>query len=211
MTGGNGNDKYYIDNAADVLHEGASEGTLDIAYTSVSYTLGAGVYVERLYATSSAGLTLQGNELVNAIFGGAGNDTLIGGAGADTLTGNAGNDRLVGGAGIDTLFGNAGADVFVLQNLAVDRDTIRDFEAADQIEVSAALFGGGLVAGSLAANQFLSNGTGVAGDSDDRFVYNNSTGALYFDIDGSGATARVQIATLTGMPTLTAGDFTIVA
>ncbi len=211
MTGGIGNDKYYVDNAGDVLHEGAAEGTLDIAYASVSYVLGAGVYVERLYADSSSGLTLQGNELANALFGGSGNDTLMGHDGADTLTGNSGNDRLIGGTGIDTLFGNAGADVFVLQNLAVDRDTIRDFEAADQIEVSAALFGGGLVAGSLAANQFVSNGTGLAGDSDDRFVYNNSTGALYFDEDGDGATARVQIVTLTGMPSLSAGDFNIVA
>ena len=211
MTGGNGNDKYYIDNAADVLHEGASEGTLDIAYASVDYTLGAGVYVERLYADSSSGLTLQGNELVNALFGASGNDTLMGHDGADTLTGNAGNDRLIGGAGIDTLFGNAGADTFVLQNLAADRDGIRDFAAGDRIEVSAALFGGGLVAGSLAATQFAANGTGVAGDGDDRFIYNTSNGALYFDSDGNGATARVQIASLTGIPVLTAGDFTIVA
>ncbi len=210
MNGGTGNDRYYVDNAGDVLHEASLEGTLDIVFASVNYTLGAGEYLERLYANAGAtGLTLTGNELINALFGNSGNDTLIGGAGADTLTGNAGNDRLVGGTGIDTLFGNAGADVFVLQNFAADRDTIRDFATEDQIEVSASLFGGGLVAGSLAANRFVSNGTGLAGDSDDRFIYNTSNGALYFDIDGDGATARVQIATLTGMPALTAGDFTI--
>ncbi len=212
MTGGNGNDKYYVDDASDVLHEGASEGTLDIAYASVSYTLGAGVYVERLYANGgSTGLTLQGNEFNNLVFGASGNDTLMGHDGADTLTGNAGNDRLIGGTGIDTLFGNAGADTFVLQNLAADRDGIRDFAAGDRIEVSASLFGGGLAAGALAANRFVSNGTGFAGDGDDRFIYNTSNGALYFDIDGNGATARVHIATLTGMPTLTAGDFTVAA
>ncbi len=194
MTGGIGNDKYYVDNAGDVIHEGSAEGTVDIAYASVDYTLGAGVRVERLYADAGAtGLTLGGNEFNNVIFG------------------NAGDDRLTGGTGIDTLFGNAGADTFVLQNLAAHRDTIRDFAAGDRIEVSASLFGGGLVAGSLAANQFVSNGTGVADDTDNRFVYNISTGALYFDEDGNGATARVLIASLTGNPSLTAGDFTIVA
>ncbi len=211
MSGGNGNDKYYVDNANDVLHEGASEGTLDIVYASVDYTLASGEYVERLYANVNTALTLTGNEFANGIFGAAGNDTLNGGAGADTLTGNGGADRLVGGAGIDTLFGNAGGDVFVLSNLAADRDGIRDWATEDQIEISASLFGGGLVAGSLAGGQFATNGTGVAGDADDRFVYNTSNGALYFDIDGSGDDARVQIASLTGIPALTAADFNIVA
>ena len=113
--------------------------------------------------------------------------------------------------GISTLFGNAGGDVFVLSNLAADRDGIRDWATEDQIEISASLFGGGLVAGSLAGGQFATNGTGVAGDADDRFVYNTSNGALYFDIDGSGDDARVQIASLTGIPALTAADFNIVA
>jgi len=212
MTGGIGNDKYYLDSANDAIHEGAAEGTLDIAYASVSYTLGTGVYVERLYANAgSTGITLQGNELGNLIFGGAGNDTLMGHDGADTLTGNGGNDRLIGGAGIDTLFGNAGVDTFVLQNLFADRDTIRDFAAGDKIEVSASLFGNGLTAGSLNANQFTSNATGVATTTDQRFVYNSTNGALYFDADGSNAGARVQIATLTGAPGLTAGDFSVVA
>ena len=211
MTGGGGNDKYYIDHAGDAIHEASAEGSLDMAYASVDYTLGANVYVERLYANSSASLTLQGNDFANALFGNAGHDTLMGHAGADTLTANAGNDRLMGGAGIDTLFGNAGDDIFVLQNLAADRDSIRDFAAGDRIEVSASLFGGGLVAGALAADQFASNMTGVAGDSDDRFIYNTTNGALYFDIDGDGAAARVQIATLTGMPGLTGAEFTIAA
>ncbi len=211
MTGGGGNDRYYVDNASDVIHEGSADGALDFVYASVDYTLANGQYIERLYANVTTGLTLQGNDFVNSIFGASGADTLMGHAGADTLTGNAGNDRLIGGAGIDTLFGNAGTDVFVLSNVAADRDGIRDFAAEDQIEISASLFGGGLVVGSLAAIQFASNATGVATDTDQRFIYNNTNGALYFDIDGNGAGARVQIASLTGIPALTAADFSIVA
>ena len=210
MSGGTGNDKYYVDNTGDVVNEAVGGGTLDLVYSTVNYTLIAGQEIERLYSYgTNTGLILTGNEFNNLISGGTGNDTLIGGAGSDTIYGNAGNDRIVGGLGIDTLFGHAGEDVFVLQNLAADRDVIRDFEAADQIEVSASLFGGGLVAGSLAATQYASNATGVATTADHRFIYNNTNGALYFDADGSGAAARVQVASLTGAPNLTATDIGI--
>ena len=209
--GGSGNDRYYVDEAGDVVNEAVGEGTLDLVYSTVDYTLAAGQEIERLYSNgTNTGLSLTGNEFNNLISGGDGNDILIGGAGSDMIYGNAGTDRIVGGSGIDTLFGNVGADVFVLTPTYADRDVIRDFEAADQLEVSASLFGGGLAAGSLGANQFTSNGTGVASTTDQRFIYNNTNGVLYFDADGSGATARVQIATLTGVPGLTAIDFTVV-
>lgn len=40
----------------------------------------------------------------------------------------------------------------------------------------------------------------------DRFIYNQKTGALFFDIDGTGTTEQVQLATLTNKPLLTNGD-----
>jgi Ca2+-binding RTX toxin-like protein len=30
----------------------------------------------------------------------------------------------------------------------------------------------------------------------DRFIYNNTNGALFFDVDGNGSTAQLQLATL---------------
>ena len=104
MTGGSGDDKYYVDDAGDVIVENA--GGEDKVLTRISYALAAGVNVEILGTTNQAKTTpinLTGNEFAQWIFGNAGNNILSGGGG---------NDRLVGGGGTDTLIGGAGNDVF---------------------------------------------------------------------------------------------------
>ncbi|MBR8829914.1 MAG: hypothetical protein N5P05_000544 [Chroococcopsis gigantea SAG 12.99] len=67
--------------------------------------------------------TLAGNEVVNKLTAGAGNDSLSGGGGNDSLVGAAGddyldgglgNDNLNAGIGSDTLVGGAGNDVITL-------------------------------------------------------------------------------------------------
>jgi Ca2+-binding RTX toxin-like protein len=67
--------------------------------------------------------------------------------------------------------------------------------------------------GTLTMDAFFSSSSAVNGnDASDRIVYNTSTGALYYDADGSGSSAAVQIA-LMGMsnhPTLNYQDFFIV-
>jgi len=90
MAGGGGNDLYYVDNAGDVVTEGAAAGTDEVRTGLASYTLGANM--ETLTGTSASGQTLTGNSLANTITGGAGNDIIDGGASADTMTGGAGND-----------------------------------------------------------------------------------------------------------------------
>lgn len=120
MIGGLGNDTYTIDNAADVLTEGASEGD-DVVYSSVTRTLDANVEHLLLTGTSNLGGTgnaldnlLRGNLANNVLNGGAGNDVLEGGAGNDTLTDTSGNAALLnGGAGTDILTGGAGAELFI--------------------------------------------------------------------------------------------------
>jgi Ca2+-binding RTX toxin-like protein len=62
----------------------------------------------------------------------------------------------------------------------------------------------------LLSNQWLvGTGDTVATDISQRFIYNSSNGDLFFDIDGSGATAKVKIATLAGNPNLGVGNFSI--
>ena len=52
----------------------------------------------------------------------------------------------------------------------------------------------------LAASKykFITSGTGfAAGDADDRIIYNTRTDKLYYDADGKGGAAAVQIAVIT--------------
>ncbi len=210
MTGGAGNDVYTVDNALDVVNE--TGGGNDTILSKIDYELAPGLEVENLRVAYGVGaLTLTGNELVNRIYGGLGDDTLAGGAQNDILTGGAGNDRLIGGDGLDSLTGGDGADTFVFNRAIATTDTVKDFVSGlDHIEISAAGFGGGLVAGALDADAFLVNSTGKAADAEDRFIYNGTNGYLYFDADGNGGAARELIAKFTGAVPLHESDFIIV-
>ncbi|MFM2304950.1 MAG: hypothetical protein RLZZ135_2362 [Cyanobacteriota bacterium] len=64
---------------------------------------------------------------------------------------------------------------------------------------------------ALNNDRFLSVTTNAAGGIGDRvFVYNSTTGGLYFDGDGAGAGAAVLFAALSPNLALNASDFTIV-
>lgn len=227
LTGGFGDDQYFLDQAGVTVVEAVDGGT-DSVHVSLSYTLVDNI--EKLFQTGSADIQGIGNGLANVLFGnggandlqglggrdklagGAGNDTLSGGADIDRLYGEDGDDRLVGGDGRDGLWGGNGADTFVLLPTVADADRIYDFATGtDKLEISEALFGQDFGSGpSLDAAVFRNNATGLAQDAADRFIYNNLNGALYFDADGSGAGARVRIASLNGSPdTLAASDFVL--
>ncbi|MEH2191333.1 MAG: calcium-binding protein [Nostoc sp.] len=130
-----------------------------------------------------------------------GNNTLDGGSGNDTLIGGNGNDILIGGSGIDTFIFNS------YNNKGVD--TIYDFNATNElIQVSATGFGGGLSIGSLSANQFTIGTSATTGDQ--RFIYDNSTGGLFFDQDGSaGGFTQVKFAQLSIGLSLTNNNFVV--
>lgn len=65
-----------------------------------------------------------------------------------------------------------------------------------------------LIGGS--SNNFLIGGNGsdllTGGNGADRFIYNSTNGNLFFDSDGNGANAPMQLATLNGAPTLNQND-----
>jgi hypothetical protein len=71
-----------------------------------------------------------------ALFGGAGNDTIKGGSGSDLLMGQAGNDVLTGGTG---------ADVFRFTQFETGSDTITDFNVTqgDKLDLRGLLQGTG--------------------------------------------------------------------
>ncbi|WP_309737828.1 ExeM/NucH family extracellular endonuclease [Chamaesiphon sp. OTE_20_metabat_361] len=163
-----------------------------------------------------AGLDLKptgGNPLADNLISTSGSDTLFGGAGNDIINGGAGNDFITGGAGVDSLFGGTGADTFVFYGSNEGIDKINDFEVGiDRLSISRSGFGvnntfGSDALGVLDATRF---GVGAsAATASQRFVYNNNSGALFFDADGSGGAAQVRIAQFVGNPALTNTSFVV--
>lgn len=160
------------------------------------------------------------------LYGGAGDDLLEGQDDAgtiytniDELRGEEGDDTLIGSAedGHSDLYGGAGADRFVIAResaflvLEGSYDDIEDFESgADQIALTR---DGGLgpaigPVGALDPDAFR---VGIsAADAEDRIIYDAATGRLYFDQDGIGGIAQVQLAYLADRPTLDADDFVVI-
>ena len=220
LKGGLGNDTYIVDNISDVVTELASQGT-DLVKSSVTYTLSANVENLTLAGTTAINgtgntlnNTITGNALNNILKGGSGNDTLIGALGSDTLYGEIGNDMLNGGLGNDILYGGVGADKFVFNtaiNSTTNKDTIKDFSVIDDtIVLENAIFTKLTTVGTLNPANFVSNTTGKAVDANDYLVYNKGTGQLFYDSDGSGITASVQIALIENKALLTYSDFTVI-
>jgi uncharacterized protein len=176
----------------------------------------AGYYSEQILNFEGL-LTGAGDDFVvgsntdNRIETGAGKDRVSGGLGNDTIYGGAGADQLIGGEGADNLFGGAGKDSFIFNNSNEGIDKINDFVVgSDQIEISRAGFGGSTVVGNAGV---LRNTRFVVGSSattsDQRFIYNNASGGLFFDSDGIGAIEQVQIAQLSENLSLTNRSFSI--
>ena len=213
MAGGLGDDSYIIDNAADVVTEAASQGT-DTVTASVAYTLAANA--ENLTLVGSAALSGTGNADANVLTGNAGANVLTGNDGNDTLKGGAGMDRLSGGLGNDTLNGGAEADTFIFDkapNVTTNLDTVQDFTSgSDVLAFSKGTFTAFSALGGISADAFWSGaGVNTAHDATDRFIYNATTGALWYDADGSGSAASVQVAILSGNPALAFADLQIIA
>lgn len=147
------------------------------------------------------------------------NDFLDGGAGNDKILGDFGNDVLIGGLGIDTLEGGTGSDRFVFDAAigSGNVDILTDFMiGVDKIILDDDVFSKLGVVGtasgiSFAASKFQLGS--AANDLGDRIVYNQITGKLYYDVDGSGDVVAVQIALIgTAIhPKLTAADFLVIA
>ncbi len=180
LYGGDGMDRLYGQNGNDKLYGGGSDGFL--------------------YGGSGA----------DALYGAWGNDRLSGDAGNDKLYGDTGNDTLYGGAGNDTLASGEGYDAFVFNtSLAQDNvDTLTDFNAwADQIRLSQSVFGGIGSKGALRGDKFWIGAK--AHDSSDRIIYDRTTGALYYDPDGTGHEQQIKFAVI-GKTELSAAAFLVI-
>jgi Ca2+-binding RTX toxin-like protein len=208
LTGGLGNDTYVIGTGDTVVETSTLASEIDTVNSSITYTLSANV--EKLTLTGTAAHTGTGNGLAN---------TLLGNTGANVLLGNAGNDILNGGAGNDSLTGGIGADTFVFNTALTTTgiDSITDFNVVDDtIQLENAVFKALTVTGVLASNAFRVIGHDIilpaVINNDYRIVYNHDDGAVFYDADGDGAVAAIQIALIgvTTHPALTNADFVVI-
>lgn len=185
MTGGTGDDGYYVDNSADLVVENSGEG-YDTVYASATFVLGANV--EKL--------SLQGANNIN----GTGNGL------ANVLSGNSGNNTLRALTGDDYLQGGAGADSFVFEAAATNgHDLIGDFTSGlDHLVFTGASYG-------FAAHHTLTaaeySETGLAVGSSAQFIFDPTTGVLFWDTNGDGAGGQFILATLRNVPDLAVTDF----
>jgi len=126
-------------------------------------TCGPDYYTPSAYRASDHDPIVVGLNLVHAINGTGGTDTIVGTAGDDVITGGAGADRLTG---------NGGRDVFVYTSLRDAGDTITDFTPGDdRLDLAALLAGLGTtpakaIAGGYVTLQPSGNNTIVMVDAD---------------------------------------------
>jgi serralysin len=211
MMGGTGNDVYYVNrgdgaglakNGAeeDQVIEAAGAGNDTVHSTVYSYLLDANVENLVLEGVARRG---YGNALDNELTGNDRNNFLFGAEGDDTLNGDLGRDTLTGGTG---------NDAFVFDNLDGNIDRVMDFVAGqDHMVLPLAAFAGIGAVGAFDSSTFFSGVAPTAQDANDHLLYDSSSGALYYDDDGTGSDAAVQFATLVSHPALTSADFLVVA
>lgn len=207
MKGGAGNDIYYVDNAYDLVVEASGAGT-DTVSSSISYKLTNNL--ENLTLTGTNGIGGAGNTLANNIVGNTGANRLLGYEGNDTINGGLGNDNLTGGNGADKF-------VFSTTLGSTNIDTITDFTSGtDKIvlddDIFTALGVTGTSSGAALIGTTFQLGT-AANDAGDRIIYDQTSGKLYYDADGTGPGGQVQIALIgaTTHASLAASDFLVVA
>jgi Ca2+-binding RTX toxin-like protein len=144
------------------------------------------------------------------LYGEGGHDTLLGKGGGDYLFGGAGNDTLDSGFGSDVLNGGAGADTFRFSSSlgAGNVDTVQDFSVAegDRIVLGSAVF---MDVGTGALSSAYFN-LGAATSFDHHILYDQGTGELFYDIDGSGGVAAIKFAAVSAGTALSAANFFVV-
>ncbi len=155
----------------------AGQSAIHDTYTGIENVIGSGFND-----------VLTGDAQANALSGNAGADKLLGADGNDTLTGGLGHDTLTGGNGFDT---------FVFNALAELGDHITDYSHnADVIAFEGSAFGYGDYQGAIDAADFVISTRAAALDSSDRFIFRTTDATLWFDADGKGGVAAVQVANL---------------
>ncbi|OEU69479.1 MAG: hypothetical protein BA863_14290 [Desulfovibrio sp. S3730MH75] len=185
--GGGGNDTITGNGGADFAsyEDGASAGvTVNLGSGTAIGETGSGTGTDALIGInniigSNYADTIYGNGDVNTIIAGGGNDDLKGVGGADVFIVGSGNNRFF----YDSAVSSEGGDSitgFVSANDTFKFNSVGGFNIESTFESVASY-----------------DGTS-AGGAEACFVYVQDDDQLYYDPDGSGATAGILIATIQG-------------
>ena len=142
---------------------------------------------------------------VESVTGSQGEDNLTpdkGGAafgeGGDDALHSAKGAVMRGDGGADSLYGdNGGNDVFWLQNLDATGDQLYKFSGGqDNLRIDGSAFGLG---GSLDGNELVNDSNGHdATEAQAQLIYDQASGTLWLDADGTGGQAAIRIASFNG-------------
>ncbi len=161
--------------------------------------MGTNVLSNHLVGSSQSDIITAPDGSADVMRGGGGNDFLIGGTGKDTLTGNGGNDRFVFDAPL--------VYVDFRGHTAANRDLITDFHHnQDSLRLAHAVFTH-IATGRLSADAFHLGAH--AADRQDRIVYDQPHGKVYYDPDGTGPQSQVLFVVLDGHPVLDERDIVV--
>ncbi len=124
LIGGAGSDIYEVDDLGDRAIEGAEQGSADVVFAYINFTLARDV--EHL-------VMLYGNQTYG--YGNGGHNVIIGNAQGNVLEGRGGYDTMTGGPGSDLVIVNANFGVDVITDFVAGQGT------QDAIYFSTQLFG----------------------------------------------------------------------
>lgn len=191
MRGGAGDDTYLVDNAGDVVDEGAggSNGT-DTVRSSIGFSLSDTAHVkgsvENLVLLGSGAIGGTGNGLANAITGNAASNTLNGGLGADSFSFVTALDK------------------------TANVDVLADFSSAegDRILLDNAIFKKLKAEGALKGKFF--NVGSKAEDGNDYIVFNPKKHSISYDSNGDHKGGATLFAIVPDGVTLTKAEFLVI-
>lgn len=179
----------------------------------------------RVRVTDSHGLSMQKDftiaiqdVIAEIVTGTEGHDVIRGGLGRDVLTGRGGDDFLSGGLGNDVLTGGRGKDVFLFDqksNRKANLDRVTDYVVRDdsihlERDIFSKLARKSPEKPTKISKSFFTIGP-KAKDKNDYLVYNDKTGKLYYDGDGSGTKVKaVEVAIFVNKPKLQYTEFFVV-
>lgn len=145
--------------------------------------------------------------VAKSLKGGDGDDIILSNLRDKTIKGEDGDDLIFAGFGSDSLFGGKGRDTFLFGAPEEGVDRIHDFEVKKDKIAFQPSEGFEPLGDTIEASEFVI-GTAAA-TADQHIIYDDKSGRLFWDEDGVGGAAQVELARLDKGLKLTSANFIV--